>query len=133
MSKKDLDALPIAEEPIATTPTKLSDTSTRGVLICTIILIFCTLISVTPLLYLSGKTFLLSLPTNPVLLWWGSWLPSLGTAQTHRASMVTINDIEFLVLTVMAFITYGLCVFFIRRQSQQANYIRILRLIWVGT
>ncbi len=134
MSKKDLAALPIAEEPIATTPTKLSDTSTRGVLICTIILIFCTLISVTPLLRLAGKTFLLSLPTNPVLLWWGSWLPSyIRTAQTYRASMITTNDTEFLVLTVVAFITYGLCAFFIRRQPQQANYSRVLRLIWLGT
>ena len=134
MSKKDVTALPIAEEPIATAPTKLPDTSTRGVLICTIVSIFCTLISVTPLLHLAGKTFLLSLPTNSVLLWWGSWLPSyIHTAQTYRASMITTNDTEFLVLTVMAFITYGLCAFFIRRQPQQANYMRILRLIWLGT
>src|SRR5258706_2712355 len=133
MSKKDVTVLPIAEEPIATTPTKLPDTSKRGVLICTIVSIFCTLISVTPLFHLAGKTFLLSLPTNPVLLWWGSWLPSLGTAQTYRALMITTNDTEFLVLTVVAFITYGLCAFFIRRQPQQANYIRVLRLIWLGT
>src|ERR1700738_4085242 len=133
MSKKDLAALPIVEEPIATTPVKLQDTSTRGVLICMIASILCTLISVTPLLHLAGKTFLLSLPTNPVLLWWGSWLPSyIRTAQTYRASMITTNDTEFLLLTIMAFIIYGLCAFFIRRQSRQVNYSCFFRVIWLG-
>ncbi|HYL42840.1 MAG TPA: hypothetical protein VEU97_05595 [Ktedonobacteraceae bacterium] len=134
MSKKDVTALPIAGEPIATAPVKIPDTSVRGVLICTAASILCTLISVTPLLHLAGKTFLLSLPTNPVLLLWGSWLPSyIRTAQTYRASMITTNDTEFLLLTIMAFIIYGLCAFFIRRQPPQASYSRVLRLIWLGT
>src|SRR6266851_3041836 len=134
MSKKDLAALPIAEEPIATTCVKLPATSIRGVLICMIASILCTLISVTPLLHLAGKTFLLSLHTNPALLWWGGWLTSyIPTAHTYRASMITTNDTEFLLLTIMAFIIYGLCAFFIRRQPRQANYSRVLRVIWLGT
>ncbi len=133
MSKKELEVL--APEGLSVTaPGKSQEASARGVLFCIVVSILCTLISVAPLLHLAGKTFLLSLPTNPILLWWGSWLPSyVRVANTYRASMITTNDIEFLLLTVITFITYGLCAFFIQRQPQQARYTRVLRLIWLGT
>src|SRR6266487_5157175 len=105
MSKKELEVL-APEELSVMAPGKSQEASTRGVLFCIVVSILCTLISVAPLLHLAGKTFLLSLPTNPILLWWGSWLPSyIRAANTYRASMITTNDIEFLLLTVIAFIS----------------------------
>src|SRR6266704_3270518 len=83
--------------------------------LCTLAFILCILMSVTPLLHLVGKTFLLPLPTNPLLLWWGSWIPAnLHLAQVYWASMITTNAIEFLLLMALAFVIYGLCALFIQ-------------------
>src|SRR5947209_1879256 len=103
-------------------------------ILCALAFILCILMSVTPLLHLAGKTFLLPLPTNPLLLWWGSWIPAnLHLAQAYWASMITTNAIEFLLLMALAYVIYGLCALFIQRQPPQSDFKRTRRLIWLAT
>src|SRR5436309_49186 len=95
-------------------------------------LILCILVSVSPLLHLAGKTF--PLPTNPLLLIWGSWLPyDLHVSSPQRASMITTNDIEFLLLIALAFGIYALCASLIWQQPASIDYKPVVRLIWLGT
>src|SRR5438105_12258918 len=134
MIRKNVEIAPlpaIPDEQASIIPKKAP---LRGLVLCMLAFILCILISVTPLLHLAGKTFLLPLPTNPLLLWWGSWLPAnLQLASNYRASMITTNSIEFLVLMALAFGVYGLSAFLIQRQPEQSNYKNVSRLIWLGT
>src|SRR5438552_18926748 len=120
MSRKNIE---IPSNPTEQTPIMLKKAPARAIMLCMLAFILCILICVTPLLHLAGKTFLLPLPTNPFLLWWGSWLPAnLHLASDYRASMITTNSIEFLVLMALAFGVYGLSALLIQRQQGQSDY-----------
>lgn len=134
MSRTNADVSPSPARPGDLAPIEEQRAPIRAIAFCTLAFILCFLISVAPLLRLAGKTFLLSLPTNPLLLLWGSWLPSnLHLAATYRASVITTSTIEFILLMAIAFGIYGLCAYFIQRQPEQSDYRPIFRLIWLGT
>jgi len=134
MSRKNVEISPLPAHPGEQAHIMLKKAPLRGLVLCMLAFILCILISVTPLLHLAGKTFLLPLPTNPFLLWWGSWLPAnLQLASAYRASMITTNSIEFLVLMAFAFGIYWLSAFLIQRLPEQSDYKNVLRLIWLGT
>src|SRR5437868_11159548 len=137
MNRKNVEIAPLPANPGEQASIIPKKAPLRAVALCMLAFILCILISVTPLLHLAGKTFLLPLPTNPFLLWWGSWLPAnLHLASAYRASMITTNSIEFLLLMALAFGVYGLSAFFIQRQPEQpvqSDYKNVLRLIWLAT
>src|SRR5881398_2232979 len=134
MNRKNVEIAPLPANPGEQAPIMLKKAPLRGLVLCMLAFILCILMSVTPLLHLAGKTFLLPLPTNPLLLWWGSWIPAnLHLAQVYWASMITTNAIEFLLLMALAFVIYGLCASFIQRQPPQSDFKRIRRLIWLTT
>src|SRR5947209_3994440 len=134
MNRKNVETAPLPINSGEHTPIMPKKAPLQGIALCMLAFILCILISVNPLLHLAGKTFLLSLPTNPFLLWWGSWLPvKLQLASDYRASMITTNSIEFLLLMALAFGVYGLSAFLIQRLPEQSNYKNVTRLIWLGT
>src|SRR5579859_3605715 len=134
MSGKNVELSPISGETPGIVSIEHQQASIRTIALCTLAFILCVLVSVAPLLRLAGKTFLLSLPTNPLLLFWGAWLPAdLRLADTYRASMITTSSIEFLLLMALAFGIYSLCAYSIQRQPVQSSYKHVLRLIWLGT
>src|SRR5438270_2483256 len=134
MNRKNVEIAPLPANPGEQASIMPKKAPLRAVALCMLAFILCILICVTPLLHLAGKTFLLPLPTNPFLLWWGSWLPAnLQLASNYRASMITTNSIEFLVLMALAFGVYGLSAFLIQRLPEQSDYKNVLRLIWLGT
>jgi hypothetical protein len=70
------------------------------------------------------------LPTNPLLLWWGGWLPSnLPLAPSYKASVQTTGVLEFLGFVLLAFGIYAAGALYIQRQPQQAEYGRLIRLV----
>src|SRR6266571_1721605 len=80
-------------EPVATRH-QVAPARARALIAGAIAYLLC--ICITPLLHLAGKSYLLSIPTNPLLLLWGAWLPyDLHIQPMHRASMIITNDIEF--------------------------------------
>jgi hypothetical protein len=100
--------------------------------LCALALILSILVSVAPLLHLAGKSYLLSIPTNPFLLLWGAWLPyDLHLTQPPRASMLDTNDISMAVLLLLQFTFYALCAMAIHRLPIQGNFKRVWRLIWL--
>lgn len=104
----------------------------RGIALCAGGLLLCILVSVSPLLHMAGKTFLLRLPTNPFLLSWGTWLPyNLHLMQPQRASMIATNTFEFLTLITLSFGLYVLCASIIRRQPSHSSFTNVTRLIWL--
>src|SRR2546429_3625354 len=134
MNRKNVEIAPLPAHAGEQAPSMLKKAPLRGVVLCRLAFILCSLISVTPLLHLAGKTFLWPLPTNPFLRWWVSWLPAnVQLASAYRASMITTNSIEFLLLMALAFGVYGLSAFFIQRLPEQSDYKNVLRLIWLGT
>jgi hypothetical protein len=127
MSSKDITAAPLTAPAPATAPGAARRASLRGMLLCIAAMVACTLVSAAPLNRLAGETFLLSLPTNPALLMWGSWLPFNGST---RASMITTNDCIFILLMALAFFFYALGARHIARQPHNADCRRLLRLTW---
>jgi hypothetical protein len=106
----------------------------RGMLLYTLAFILCVLVSVTPLTRLAGTTLLLALPTNPLLISVGTWLPiDLGFSAPARASQLTTHTVLLLALVALAFLIYALCARYVQRRPLQDNYRYILRLIWIGT
>ena len=133
MSKKNVELSSLPPKSDELTSPEGKQASIRPIVFCTLAFVLCILVSAAPLLRLAGTTLLLSLPTNPLLLLWGSWLPvDLHLASTSRASMITTNMIEFLLLMVLAFAAYGLCAYFIQRQPRQSDYKQVFGLIWWG-
>ncbi len=109
-------------------------TTDRGMLLYTLAFILCVLVSVTPLTRLAGTTFLLGLPTNPLLISVGTWLPiDLGFSAQARASQLMTHTVLLLTVLALAFLIYALCARYIQRCSLQDNYRHILRMIWIGT
>ena len=133
MSKKQIDISPPVTPNNLTPPHIRQQAPIRGVALCASALLLCILVSVAPLLHLAGKTFLLPLPTNPFLLAWGSWLPyDLHFALPRRASMITTNTIEFLILIAISFGIYALASFLIQKQPERLDFTNITRIIWLG-
>ena len=132
MNKKNIAISQSLDQPIKVTPTITPQAPPRGVVLCGLGLLFCILVSISPLLHIAGKTFLLRLPTNPFLLAWGAWLPyDLHLMQPQRTSMIATNTIEFVILITLSFVMYALCAFIIRRQEPHKNFITITRIIWL--
>lgn len=130
MSKKQIDISPPIEPTIEGRPL-WSPLHLRRLALCAAGLLLCILISVAPLLHLAGKTFLLPLPTNPFLLAWGSWLPyDLHFALPKRASMISTNTIEFLLLVAISFGIYALASLLIQKQPERQQFTAVTRLIW---
>lgn len=130
MSKKQIDISPPIEPTIEGRPL-WSPLHLRRLALCAAGLLLCILISVAPLLHLAGKTFLLPLPTNPFLLAWGSWLPyDLHFALPKRASMISTNTIEFLLLVAISFGIYALASLLIQKQPERQQFTAVTRMIW---
>ncbi len=124
---------PLFDQPGETLDDEHKKTPLRTIRLGTLALVLCILVSVTPLLHLAGKSFLLQLPTNPFLLLWGAWLPyDLHLAHPPRTSMLDTNDIVMVVLLVLQFAIYTLCAIAIHRLPIQGDFKRVLRLIWLG-
>ena len=133
MNKRTIEAAPLPNQPGETLDDEHKKSPLRTISLCMLALVLCILVSVTPLLHLAGKSFLLQLPTNPFLLLWGAWLPyDLHLAHPSRASMLDTNDIVMVVLLALQFATYTLCAIAIHRLPIQGDFKRILRLIWLG-
>src|SRR5579872_613454 len=125
MSKKHVDISPPIEPTMEGRP-QGSPLRLKRIVLCAAALLLCILVSVAPLLHLAGKTFLLPLPTNPFLLAWGSWLPyDLHFALPRRASMITTNTIEFLLLVALSFGIYALASFLIQKQPERQQFTSI--------
>src|SRR5947209_18160838 len=123
MSRKNVEISPLPASSGGQAAVMPKKVPVRAITLCMLAFILCILVSVAPLLHLAGKTFLLSLPTNPFLLWWGQWLPTnLHLAPSYRASMITTNMIEFLLLMALTIVVYGLGALFIWRQPEHGNY-----------
>src|SRR5438105_14471569 len=123
MSRKNVEISPLLVNSGGQAAVMPKKVPVRAITLCMLAFILCILMSVTPLLHLAGKTFLLPLPTNPLLLWWGSWIPAnLHLAQAYWASMITTNAIEFLLLMALAYVIYALCALFIHRQPPQSDF-----------
>ncbi|TMD49457.1 MAG: hypothetical protein E6I90_01640, partial [Chloroflexi bacterium] len=119
-------------EPVATRQ-QVAPARARALIGGAIAYLLCIFVSITPLLHLAGKSFLLSIPTNPLLLLWGAWLPyDLHVQPMHRASMIITNDIEFSLLLVLEFGIYTFCAFFVYRLAEQGDYKRIIGVIIFG-
>jgi hypothetical protein len=133
MSNSMIEATPLPEHPSELLQAEHKESPLRTFKFCALALILCILVSVAPLMRLAGKSFLLQLPTNSFLLLWGAWLPSdLRLAQLPRASMLATNDIVMLVLLVLQFGIYTLCVIALHRLPTLEHYKGVLRLILLG-
>jgi hypothetical protein len=129
----EVTSLPEPDQPgiaLYNTRKKLSERTI--ITLCALALILSILVSVAPLLHLAGKTYLLSIPTNPFLLLWGAWLPyDLHLTQPPRASMLDTNDISMAVLLLLQFTFYALSAMVIHRLPIQGDFKNVLRLIWL--
>ena len=131
MSKKNIDVSPPIENSVAAV-TAQHQMPVRIIALGGLGILLCILISVSPLLHLAGKTFLLTLRTNRFLLAWGSWLPyDLHLAQQQRSSMIATNTIEFLVLIALSFGIYALCAVFMQREPTDTHFTNVTRIIWI--
>ena len=93
--------------------------------------LLCILVSLAPLYRLVGVAAM-HLPTNGLLVLWGSWLPvDLHLATNTRGSRFATDTIFFLACLGLAFVVYGLAAFYLHRQPKQGNYRDILRVIWL--
>jgi len=132
MSSKNVEITPLTEKSIELAPIKLRSGSVQAIALGALAMTLCILVAVTPIVRKAGKPFLMQLPANPYLLWWGSWLPrDMQLAQDSSISKIATNELQFLLLMAIAFIIYGLCALFIRRQPAQGEYRGIMRLIWI--
>lgn len=110
------------------------------VALCTLAFIACILFMVAPLSRLLPNPVSLSIAPGMWLARMSAWLPrNLGLASDPLASRVNTNYVEFMILMVLAFTVYGLCIFLIQkrlgrvseaRQERQAKQAH--RLIWIG-
>ena len=105
----------------------------RNILLGALAYLLCLCVSVSPLLHLAGKTFLLPLPTNPILLLWGAWLPNDLHLQPMRLDSIRVtNDIELSFLLLLEFGIYAFCAFFAHRLPERGHYKRIFGVIACG-
>ncbi|GAC1385159.1 MAG: hypothetical protein NVSMB33_14060 [Ktedonobacteraceae bacterium] len=105
----------------------------RNIILCALAYLLCLCVSVSPLLHLAGKTFLLPLPTNPILLFWGAWLPNNLHLQPARLESIRVtNDIELSLLLALEFGIYAFCAFLVHRLPEQGHYKRIFGVITCG-
>jgi hypothetical protein len=134
LSKRTIEAtsLPGPDQPGVALYDPFKKSPLRTIRLCALALILSMLVSIAPLLHLAGKSYLLSIPTNPFLLLWGAWLPyDLHLTHPPRASMLDTNDISIAVLLLLQFTFYALCAMAMHRQPIQGNFKRVLRLIWL--
>src|ERR1700730_15997209 len=110
MSRKNVEITPLSEKAAEPAPIKLRPGVVQAVALCAFAMILCILVVVTPIVRKAGKSFLMQLPANPFLLWWGSWLPrDMQLAQYSSNSKIATSELQFLLLMALAFIIYGLC------------------------
>lgn len=134
MLKKNVEEPLLLPEMTQRIATKPQPVWSKPMLLCTFAFILCILLSVTPLHQLPGTPFLLQLPTSRFLELWGGWLPSdFHWIKDHRASQISTNTIEVLLLIALAFVIYGLSALVLRRQTLATAHTRTLRLVWIAT
>src|SRR5436305_5643401 len=112
MGKKMADTALLPDRPFETafTDQQVVFVRSRNIILCALAYLLILCVSASPLLHLAGKTFLLPLPSNPVLLLWGAWLPNdLHLQPMSLASKIATNDIELSLLLVLEFGIYAFC------------------------
>jgi hypothetical protein len=128
----------LEETPIPSTSTNLDRETTppvanRPIIFYALAFLACILVSIAPLYRLVPEP-MMRLPTNDLLMIWGSWLPTdLHLTTDPRGSHFATNTIFVLSLWGLAFVVYGLAAWFIHRQPEQGNYKYITRFIWLVT
>lgn len=135
MGKKMEETARLPDRPLEpiTTRQQIAPARARALIVAAIAYLLCICASITPLLHLAGKSYLLSIPTNPLLLLWGAWLPyDLHVQPVHRTSMLVTNDIAFTMLLILEFGIYAFCAFFIHRLAERGDYRRIVGVIIFG-
>ena len=133
MTQKHVEEPPLSATNREQATVQWQPVSTRAIQACVLAFVLCILVMIAPLHRFSGTTLLLQLPTNILLLPWGTWLPSdLHLTPSHRASQLTTNIIEFLLLMALAFMIYGICALLIQRKPAQGNHSVTFRSIWLG-
>lgn len=135
MGKKMEETARLSDRPLEPIAAKqqIAPARTGALIAAAIAYLLCICVSITPLLHLAGKSFLLSIPTNPLLLLWGAWLPyDFHVQPVRRASMIITNDIEFTLLLVLEFGIYAFCAFFVQRLAERDDYRRIIGVIIFG-
>src|SRR5712691_5837036 len=117
MTSKNVEITSLPEKPTEIIPIRLRSGATRAIALCTLAMVLCILVAVTPIVRKDAKPFLMQLPANPFLLAWGSWLPQdMHLALDSSISRIATNELQLLLLMMVAFAIYGLCAFVIHRQ-----------------
>ena len=106
----------------------------KSLLVLGILYFICTLLMVAPLQRLAGTPAIIQLPTNRLLEFWGSWLPSDATFHVNPyQTYVTVNKIVYLTLTAIVLLIYGLAFWFIYRQPRNQDNRRSIVIIGLVT
>lgn len=106
-----------------------------GILLWTMLLLLCILVSIAPLQRMANAPLLSSLPISRLLTFPGSWLPRDFHVMTDiRHSIAITGDGEFLLITLFALFSYGMCVRVVHHLPHVADeqYRRLLRGIFIG-
>lgn len=130
-----MEGLETVQSPLShnTSPQSVRSRPTISTGLFLLAFLLCMLISITPIERSDG-TDSLQLPTNGLLAFFGGWLPSnLGLTSDSHASQMSTATIEFLLLTGLVFVIYGLFAQYVRKQPPQSDYRSLMRWIWRGT
>ncbi len=141
MIEKNVEELNLSKREQAESMSEMrpeGSASTLAIALCSIAYVLCILLTVAPLNRIPDPVIQLQTPPGAILAQVGAWLPTdLGLTANQQASRANTNYIEFLVLIALAFVIYGLCALFIRRQGAKTEndkpYHQALRLIWIAT
>jgi hypothetical protein len=107
--------------------------SSRPMFLYALAFLACILVSIAPIYRLYAEP-MMRLPTNGLLILWGSWLPAdLHLTTDAHGSRFATNTIFFLSLWGLAFVIYGLAAWYIHKQPVRGNYRYITRFTWLVT
>jgi hypothetical protein len=105
-------------------------TSSLGMIACSLAFLFCILVGLAPLNRLVGVDYMRSLPFSAWLLVIGTWLPlDLSLSSNTRESELSTHLILFLGMIALAFCIYSFCAWWIGRQP--ANRSQCTSLRWI--
>lgn len=108
----------------------------KSLLVLGILYFICTLLMVAPLQRLAGTgtPAVIQLPTNHLLEFWGSWLPSDATFHVNpHQTYVTVNKIVYFTLTAIVLLIYGLAFWLMYRQPRNQDKRRSIGIIGLVT
>jgi Dolichyl-phosphate-mannose-protein mannosyltransferase len=103
-------------------------------LLCAIAYAFCVLLMAAPLSRAYDPVLRLQVPFGDWLTQVGAWLPAnWGLGPIPRHAQTNTSMLQFLGLTALAFVIYGLCALYISRLPAESKRYRHTRLIlWAG-